>query len=205
LQVGNRRDQSMMFDAISDADEVHARALGSFAINPAVANVHRARRVDLRALQAQAQDIGRGLGANLVERARDCVEHTTEAKMLDQRGNSRRSIGRQPKLVAPLELEHERAQLDRRPQHLEERRLIHVARHVVHRAELGRVASRTRRKHLARSVRDGRDFLVSIKRRFADLCENPVVVGDVRFRGIEQNAVGVEHHQFNHADRFAIS
>ena len=64
----------------------------------------------------------------------------------------------------------------------------------MHRGELGRVAARARREHFGRGVRNRRDFLVAIERRFADLRENPVVVSNVRFGGIEQHAVGVEHH-----------
>ena len=118
--------------------------------------------------------------------------------MIDQRGHGRRAIGRQPELVALLELEHEGSQFKRGPQHFEKRRLIHVARHVVHRAELGRVASRPRREDLGRGIRNRGDFLVAVERRLADLRENPVVVSNVRFGGIEQHAVGVEHHEFNH-------
>ena len=179
---------------------MHACARGRLAIDPAVADVHGARRIDTRAIKAQAQDVRRGLGANLVERTRDRVEYAAETQMLDQRGHGCRAIGRQPELVPLLELEHEWPQLERRAQHLEEWRLIHVARHVVHRAEFRCIASRSRRKNLARGIRNRRDFLVTIERRFADLCKNPVVVGDVRFGGIEQHAVGVEHHKFNHVE-----
>ena len=73
----------MMFDATADADKMHARALGRFAIYPAVAHVHGPRRVHTRALEAQAQDVGGRLGANLVECAGDRVEYTAETKMLD--------------------------------------------------------------------------------------------------------------------------
>ena len=188
----------MMLDAAADADEVHARALCGFAIDPAVADVDGARRVDFCAIEAQAQDVWRRLGANLVERARDRIEYAVEAEMLDQRRHGRRAIGRQPELVALFELEHEGSQLERRQQHFEERRLIHVARHVVHRAELRRVAARASGEHFARGVRNRGDFLVAVERRFADLRENPVVIRNVRFGGIEQHAVGVEHHKFNH-------
>src|ERR1035437_8248889 len=191
----------MMFDATADADKMHARILGRLAIYPAVAHVHGSRRVHTRALQAQAQDVGRWLGANLVECTGDRVEYTAKTKMLDQRRHRRRSIGRQPELVAPLELEHERAQLNLWPQYLEKRRLIHVAGQIVHPAKLGRVATRERRKHLARGERNRRDFLVTVQWWFTDPRENPVVVGNVRFFRIEQHAVRVEHHQFNHVER----
>ena len=75
-----------MLEAAADADKMHAGALCRLAIYPAVAHVHGPRRVDTRALQAQAQDVGRGLGTNLVECAGDRVEYAAKAKMLDQRG-----------------------------------------------------------------------------------------------------------------------
>src|ERR1700683_954460 len=103
-----------MLDASADTDEVHARALGRFAIDPAIADVHGARCVDARALQAQPKNIGRRLGANLVERAGDRVEYARQTKMLDQSGHGRRSISREPELVAPLEVQHERTPLERR-------------------------------------------------------------------------------------------
>ena len=41
-----------MLDASADADEVHAGAVGSFVIYPAVADVHGARSFDCGAIEA---------------------------------------------------------------------------------------------------------------------------------------------------------
>src|SRR5580658_11390259 len=109
--------------------------------------------------------------------------------MLDQRWDGGRSISRETELVASLQREHEGAQLERRLEHVEERRLIHRARDVMHPRELGGVATCAGGEYFAGGVGNRGDFLIAIERRLAELGENPVVVRDVRFGGIEQDAV----------------
>jgi len=84
---------------------------------------------------------------------------------------------------------------------LEEWGLVHAAGEILHRAEFCAVAAGARREDFAGSVRDRGNLFVAIERRLADLGEDPVVVGDVRFVGIEEHAVRVEHHEFNHVER----
>src|SRR5258708_28536965 len=100
----------MILDAAAYADEMHPGAFGGFAIYRAVADVNCAGRIDAGAFQAKLQDVRRGLGTDLVESACDRVEHSLEAKVLDERGHGGRSIGREREFVAPLEVEHERRQ-----------------------------------------------------------------------------------------------
>src|SRR5258708_39961002 len=61
-QIGNRINQAVMLDAAPDADEMYTRAPRGFAIDPAVAHVNSARRIDSGAIKAQAQDVRRRLG-----------------------------------------------------------------------------------------------------------------------------------------------
>jgi hypothetical protein len=87
---------------------VRSGAARRFGVDLAVADVDRALGCEARAFQAQAHDVGWGLGADLVTRARHRVEHALQAKMANQSVSRGRAVGGERHPIAAFQFEQER-------------------------------------------------------------------------------------------------
>src|SRR5215469_2843394 len=152
----------------------------------------------LSSLQAQLKYVRRGLGFDLIARARDRVKHASEFEMLNYCGHRRRAIRGKRDAITSFQLEHEWPELQRRPEHFQKRRIVQRTHQLEHALVEHAPFAGTSAKHLRGRVEKRGILLGGCERRLAGGGEDRIVVSDIRLAGFEQDAVSVENNELDH-------